>query len=229
MKEEINKFVKMVEKYCIAMTNNQQSLNGAQDPILDPSLRARRQEKMKEINDYIALVDKYKVLTAEQQCTIMLEDANPEYPNTAYNIVSVSLPKLNFTKNRKLTADDEIWTIMPYKDFTPEQKYKKYRKLVLKLRKKRKVKDLKSEILRRNVERAKHIKNEKAQQTQRNTKENKKEVKIAKKSQAKQCKGFSVFLCVILKAKQVQDESEIIYCVCKSIYHGELMTGYFYL
>jgi len=162
MKEEISQFFKLVEKYCHNMTNNSHNNHtGPVDPILAPE-KVRKSEKREDTDYFMSLVEKYREITAKKPCVITLETAFEEEKEEGnnekfYNILNISLPKANFTKNRKLVADDEIWGVLPYKNYTPEQKYKKYRKICSVMRKESKAKEVKLDFMRKNLEKARQM------------------------------------------------------------------------
>ncbi len=250
MKEEIHQFFKLVEKYCHNMTNNAHNNHGAAtvDPILAPE-KVRKSEKREDTDYFMSLVEKYREITAKKPCVITLETAfeeeNEEGNNEKlYNILNISYPKANFTKDRKLVADDEIWGVLPYKNYTPEQKYKKYRKICSVVRKESKAKEMKMDFVKKNLERARQMRQKSIERKKKEDEEVKAAAAAAKnKTKAtklnkhdkrsngrffKEERVLNNFYFLGREEEEVVEEEEdlgILYCVCKKKYGGELMTG----
>lgn len=82
------------------------------------------------------LVDKYRDKYLNIPCSVTLQKSYEDETRQDYEILDIAPPRLPPKRDRKLTIDDELWIIMPYKNFTPEQKFDKYRKILTKLKKK---------------------------------------------------------------------------------------------
>lgn len=81
---------------------------------------------------FLKLIEKYRpkyrkspfIITLQQQVLELEWDSSNQY-----QILDIEAPRGPLDPNRELTADDDIWELMPYKGLTPEQKYRKYKKL----------------------------------------------------------------------------------------------------
>jgi len=173
MRDDLTKFFKSLEKYYIAYINDPKNYGVAINPALlqDKESKALLKKKKKYIKKddgsyFLKLVEKYRGHFVKTPCVITLQKL-PDRPPEAlegpeggaieeeskprYEIIDITPPKIPPKKDRKLLPEDEIWVIMPYKGLTPEQKYKKYRKLSIKIRKKQleneqKLKELKKKM-----------------------------------------------------------------------------------
>ena len=91
---------------------------------------------------FMSLIEIYKKKIPSQYSTITLQkiiikDEEDNSDKESYMHLETFLaPKSFYLAHRKLTSSDEIWNQMSYKNFSPEQKYKKYKRL-LKLKNKK--------------------------------------------------------------------------------------------
>lgn len=146
IRDEINKFFKAIEKYYASYMNETQQMNlfAEHTPQKEPGNKAAIKKKLNLKDDrgyFMKQVERYRDLSAKAPCSITVEKISEDMDNNQYRLIEVIPPRLHTKKDRKLTADDEIWTIMPYKNLTPEQKYEKYRRILIKLRKKQEARD----------------------------------------------------------------------------------------
>jgi len=160
MRDDLTKFFKAVEKYYLTYLTDPKYMQKI-DPVLlldrdnKDLLRKKRKYVKKDDGSYfLKLVEKYKNECVPAPCVITVHklpkqtqaidiegqensQVNIEDLPDRYEILEISTPKPAPKRDRRLTPDDEIWTIMPYKGLTPEQKYKKYRKILIQMRKRK--------------------------------------------------------------------------------------------
>ena len=91
---------------------------------------------------FMKLIEIYKKKIPSQYSTITLQkviikdEENNSDKESYMHLETFLAPKSSYLPHRKLTSIDEIWNQMSYKNLSPEQKYKKYKKL-LKLKNKK--------------------------------------------------------------------------------------------
>lgn len=92
-------------------------------------------------NMFLNLVEEWKKKVPSALFTITLAKVRHAVKDDDNNIVKEEIFKVTDTHiprtsiNKKLSADDELWSYMPYKSLTPAQKYKKYKKIMNKIKK----------------------------------------------------------------------------------------------
>ncbi len=148
MLDEIDRFFKTIERcYNNYLTENQLLNPGTEQALqkdLNKKLLLKNKQNLKDDRGYfLKLVDKYRVRSFEVPWTLTVQKIASGNPGK-FQLVDFTLPRASLRPDRKLAADDEIWTLMPYKNYTPAQKYEKYRKITTKLKKKQDVKEPKA-------------------------------------------------------------------------------------
>jgi len=76
------------------------------------------------------LVEKYKELLTKRPTIIALQKTSEDDSNNLFKILDIITPRNPAQDNKKLSASDDIWKMIPYKQFTPEEKYEKYKKIM---------------------------------------------------------------------------------------------------
>lgn len=112
--------------------------------------RKKKREEKKHVNKdvagmsstqlYLNLVEEWRKKVPENLYTITLEkkrltlkDAENQFTKEeVYRVIDTNVPRANPSK--RLNMNDQVWSIMPYKNLTPQQKYKKYKKITMKLK-----------------------------------------------------------------------------------------------
>ena len=134
MKREIETFFRALDKFYLASLSHPKILNpNTVTPEMKPENKflAKKLKKLSQKNDtnyFMKLVEKYKELAAKRPTIITLQKTSKE--DNLFSILDVIAPR-NLTQDKKrLQANDDIWKMIPYKHFTPEQKYEKYKKIM---------------------------------------------------------------------------------------------------
>lgn len=89
---------------------------------------------------YLNLVEEWRKKIPSKLYTITLIKARHTVKDEFGSIIKEDVFKVTDTHiprqnpHKKIGADDEVWTIMPYKNLTPAQKYKKYKKFMMKFK-----------------------------------------------------------------------------------------------
>jgi len=142
IREEIDRFFKTIEKHYLnflAETQQHTFIND-QSQQKDVTKKLSLKSKINNLKDdrgyFMKLVEKYRMASTEIPCTITVKWVPREWNANLYEVTDYTLPRPALKPDRKLTPEDIIWSIMPYKNLTPEQKYDKYRKILIRLKKK---------------------------------------------------------------------------------------------
>jgi hypothetical protein len=207
MREEIERFFKAVEKYYVLLLNKPKNIDLTPTPAIlqniDKSslLKKKKKHRKKDDNNYFMnLVEKYRVQNVETPSTITLQRIPTKGSKNLYEITDMLISKPHSQKDRKLHADDEIWAAMPYKTLTPEQKYKKYRKLLVKMR-------------------AKKLRGLKLTSKSAMTKANNVDSSLKDTSKREKRNIKSTY------NTRVPQQKNTVYCFCARPYNGELMIA----
>jgi bromodomain and PHD finger-containing protein 1 len=214
-RDELTKFCKSIEKYYFTYVHE---LKGTSNPDLDgltddqaKLLLKKKKNKMILKDDasyFIKLVEGWRAKVPSQLSTITLQRVpikDQAEQKDGYILLDTSLaPKSAYLSTRRLTPQDELWNRMPYKHLTPDQKFKKYKKL-LKMRGKR--------IALPNL--TKFIK--KALTKSQSHKQKNREKEKAKKGRGPGRKK--------LDALHKEDDPNNLYCLCRKPYLGEFMIA----
>jgi len=142
IREDIDRFFKTIDKqYMNFLAETQQlSILNDQSQQKDPSKKISIKNKLNNMKDdrgyFMKLVEKYRMASNEIPCSITVKWVPHEWNANLYEISDITLPRPALKPDRKLTPEDIIWSVMPYKNLTPEQKYDKYRKILIRLKKK---------------------------------------------------------------------------------------------
>ena len=136
MKREIDTFFKALDKYYIVSMSQQKTYDmGTPTPAIEQEkkLLTKKMKKLSQKNDsnyFMKLVEKYKELLAKRPTIITLQKTLEDDSNDLFKILDIITPRNPAQDNKKLSASDDIWKMIPYKQFTPEEKYEKYKKIM---------------------------------------------------------------------------------------------------
>ncbi len=136
MRIEIEKFFQAVQKGILEVKQtpksaekNPETLDVFQQKENYTENKIRKQKD--DANYFMKLVHKYKEKFPQDPITITLENSDIG----EFKITEINAPIGNeeLTLKEKLRPDDYIWQIMPYKNLSAEEKYKKYHGIILKV------------------------------------------------------------------------------------------------
>mgnify|MGYP000887147802 CR=1 FL=1 len=148
-KEEISKFCKAIERIYQAYLAEQKTarlysseyrIDPAMADVEIPSLSSSKKKKPKGDGDndqFMQMIEELRWKVPESKHIIYLDRKQSFVPDpetgmeraVEYYEVTNTLVVQN-DPHRRLTPRDEIWTHLQYKDYTPLQKYNKYRRLL---------------------------------------------------------------------------------------------------
>lgn len=154
MREDLYRFFKAVERqhtaYLTEMKQKGIEPGPAQTILKEQEAKSLHLKKKKALsikeegNYFLKLIEKYIELYRSMPFSISVQHiASEEYPDQ-YKLTDITFPRKIAKNDKRLTPEDEIWSVMPYKNLTPEQKYLKYKKLYTQTKKKFAIKGTKS-------------------------------------------------------------------------------------
>ena len=156
-KSDIFKFCRAIERYYQLYSSEETK---AKSLLLEPkahsslvesstlSQKLKKSSKKTETNyfdspfmteskrKYLSLVEEWRKKVPSMLYTITLaktrflakDKDNNIVKEDGYTVIDTHTPRRN--PHKKLGADDEVWFCMPYKNLTPTQKFKKYKKII---------------------------------------------------------------------------------------------------
>mgnify|MGYP000863141416 FL=1 len=157
-KEDILKFCRAAERYhslYAAATKSTKTNSGENAPqtdskdaqakssALQKKLSLSLKKKLSKYDPgtlYLNLVEEWRKKVPSKLYTITLaktrhtvkDDFGSIVKEDVFKVTDIHIPRSN--PHKKIGADDEVWTHMPYKNLTPAQKYKKYKKFMMKFK-----------------------------------------------------------------------------------------------
>ena len=154
MREDLYRFFRAVEKqhtaYLTEMKQKGIEPGPAQTILKEQEAKSLHLKKKKALsikeegNYFLKLIEKYIELYRSMPFSITLQHVlSEDYPDK-YKLLDTSFPRKIVKNDKRLTPEDEIWSVMPYKNLTPEQKYLKYKRLYTQMKKKIAIKGTKS-------------------------------------------------------------------------------------
>lgn len=140
-KGEIERFFKGIEKYYTAFLMEPTKFELIPDSSLsqqqeENKLLIKKNKKRYQRDDsdhFMNLIDKYRKKQMKKPSTITLQKIASENSCQHYEIIEIETPKNPNQKYKKLHINDDIWVQMPYKGLTPYEKYKKYKRILVKV------------------------------------------------------------------------------------------------
>ena len=141
MKQEIEDFFKAVEKHYINFLSAPKMPELVHNPIIPQDLdkkslskkslskKKRKNSKKEDAASFLRLVEEYQTKFQERSVTITIQDLTPNNSNKLYKVIDIPNLSTSSQSNKRIHANDELWTIIPYRTLTPHQKFQKYKKL----------------------------------------------------------------------------------------------------
>jgi len=164
-REDITRFFKALDRYYLAYLNEPR-LFGVDIPglgvvpqneevakILSTVIKKKKPaENMPPISRredgtyYFKLVERFRKKSCKIPCYITLQRTHEKENTETYKVLDVTPPKQPLAPDRRLGEKDPIWEMIQYKGLTSLQKYRKYKKIEYKMKKKAQEKEEKTVV-----------------------------------------------------------------------------------